>query len=58
MKERALKDDFMVSGRMGMILIGEGDLGRSGLIEGGWSGLVVIVIRSSVLEQVELGMLS
>lgn len=56
--ERKSKDDFMVSGRMGMMFIGEEDLGRSGLFEDGWAGLVVIVIRSSVLEQVEFGMLS
>lgn len=48
----------MVSERMGMIFIGEEDLGRLGLTEEGWARLVVIVTRSSVLEQVEPGILS
>lgn len=48
----------MVSERMGMIFIGEEDLGRLGLTEEGWARLVVIVIRSSVLEQVEPGILN
>lgn len=44
--ESGLKDDFMVSERMGMIFMGEEDFGKIRFDWGGMVVLVMVVIKS------------